>query len=187
MESLASSLTTLFEKAEEYGKTTFELYKLKLVDTASVVTTHYVPWRAAEATDNASSKSARVAALRLRVSFDKTEARIGDEITCRVEAERIGFSGYGMMLGGIGLPPGAEVDRASLERAMKEAGWGLDQYDVLPDRLVVYLWPRAGGTRFEFKFRPRFGVAALSAPSLLYDYYNPEARAVVAPSKFLIH
>ncbi|HLG18108.1 MAG TPA: hypothetical protein VJH03_26945 [Blastocatellia bacterium] len=91
------------------------------------------------------------------------------------------------MLGGIGLPPGAEVDRASLERAMKEAGWGLDQYDVLPDRLVVYLWPRAGGTRFEFKFRPRFGVAALSAPSLLYDYYNPEARAVVAPSKFLIH
>ena len=90
------------------------------------------------------------------------------------------------MLAEIGLPPGADVDRASLDRAVKESGWGIDQYDVLPDRLVVYLWPQAGGTKFQFKFRPRFGLTAQSAPSVVYDYYNPEARAVVAPTKFMV-
>jgi hypothetical protein len=39
-------------------------------------------------------------------------------VTCGVEAERVGHSGYGMMLAEAGLPPGTEVDRASLERTM---------------------------------------------------------------------
>ncbi len=69
---------------------------------------------------------------------------------------------------------------------MKEAGWGLSRYDVLPDRLVVYLWPRAGGTRFSFSFRPRLGMNAKAAASQLYDYYNPEARAVLAPDSFVV-
>ncbi len=152
--------------------------------TAQVVATHYEPWPAVTAPTNAGQASA--GALRLRVSFDKTEAKIGDEIKCAVEAERVGFRGYGMMLAEIGLPPGADVDRASLERAVKESDWGVDQYDVLPDRLIVYLWPQAGGTRFQFEFRPRFGVAAQTAPSVVYDYYNPEARAVVAPTRFIV-
>ena len=90
------------------------------------------------------------------------------------------------MLAEVGLPPGADVDRASLDRAMTETGWDVDQYDVLPDRIILYLWPKAGGTRFAFKFRPRYGLKAQTAPSLLYDYYNPEARATVAPARFLV-
>jgi hypothetical protein len=78
------------------------------------------------------------------------------------------------------------VDRASLERAMTEAGWGIDQYDILPDRLIVYLWPHAGGTKFTFAFKPRYGLNALSTSSILYDYYNPEARAVVSPTRFSV-
>jgi hypothetical protein len=152
--------------------------------TAQLVVTRYEPWAIPPAAT--SSATASSGALRLRVAFDKTDAKIGDEINCKVEAERVGFSGYGMMLAEIGLPPGADVDRASLERAVKESDWGVDQYDVLPDRLVVYLWPRAGGTKFQFKFRPRFGLAAQTAPSHVYDYYNPESRAVVAPTKFVV-
>ncbi len=150
--------------------------------TAQAVATYYLPWTEGRARDRAGRKGA----LRLGVMFDKTTARVGDEITCKVEAERVGFIGYGMMLAEIGLPPGAEVDRASLERAVKQTDWEINRYDLLPDRVIVYLWPRAGGTRFEFKFRTRFGLTAQSAPSLLYDYYNPEARAVIAPAKFII-
>jgi hypothetical protein len=91
-----------------------------------------------------------------------------------------------MLLAEIGLPPGADVDRESLEKAMKESGWGLKQYDVLPDRLVVYLWPSGGTTQFEFKFRPRFGLTAKTAPSLLYDYYNPDAMVDLAPTRFVV-
>jgi A-macroglobulin receptor len=151
--------------------------------SAQLVASHYEPWPAASEMNKLTTASA--GSLKLRVNFDKTDAKIGEEISCTVEAERVGFRGYGMMLAEIGLPPGADVDRASLERAIQTAS-GLDQYDVLPDRLVVYLWPRAGGARFQFKFRSRYGIAAQTAPSLVYDYYNPEAKAVVAPTKFNI-
>ncbi|MEW6211259.1 MAG: MG2 domain-containing protein [Acidobacteriota bacterium] len=151
--------------------------------TAQIVTTHYERWR--EASD-AAVKMESLSALRLKVNFDKTEARAGDEIVCRVEVERAGFRGYGMMLAEVGLPPGADVDRASLDLAMKQSDWSLSRYDVLPDRVIVYLWPQANGARFEFKFRPRYGIRARSAPSTVYDYYNPEARATVAPVRFVV-
>jgi hypothetical protein len=155
--------------------------------SVQVVSSYYVPWTAnVNAQSAASAQHSGSDAVRLAVNFDKSEAQVGDEVTCRVVAERVGFRGYGMMLAEVGLPPGADVDRASLERAMKDSGWSIGQYDVLPDRLVVYLWPRAGGTRFEFKFRPRFAIAARTAPSLIYDYYNPEARMVVAPTDFVV-
>ena len=125
--------------------------------------------------------------LRLRVHYDKQSANLAEEIRCDVEAERISFRGYGMMLAEIGLPPGADVDRDSLETAMKKSGWEINQYEVLPDRLVFYLWPRAGGTKFSFTFKPRFGLKALTPPSNLYDYYNPEAQAVVEPTLFSIN
>jgi hypothetical protein len=150
------------------------------------VAIYYLPWRESVATQQANWRTNGSSGLRLVTKFDKTEAAVSDEISCHVEAERIGFRGYGMMLAEIGLPPGADVDRASLETAMKGSDWSISQYDVLPDRVVIYLWPRAGGTKFDFKFKPRFGLKAQSAASIVYDYYNPEARAIVAPVGFLI-
>lgn len=58
--------------------------------------------------------------------------------------------------------------------------------DVLPDRVVVYLWPRREPVKFNFKFRPRLGLNARTAPSTIYDYYNPDSRAVVAPATFKV-
>ncbi len=156
--------------------------------TAQLLASYYQPWPTAPAV-NASiepAKPNKASSLRLAVSFDRTSASIGADVRCAVEAERIGQRGYGMLLAEVGLPPGAEVDRASLEKAKSETGWGLNQYDVLPDRVVFYLWPQAGGVKFAFKFRPRFGLKAQSAPSVLYDYYNPEARAVLAPTRFVV-
>ncbi|MDX6385796.1 MAG: hypothetical protein QOK48_3369 [Blastocatellia bacterium] len=154
--------------------------------SAQAVATYYLPWAESLATQNQNWRANGSSGLRLITSFDKTESNVSEQINCHVEAERIGFSGYGMMLAEIGLPPGADVDRASLDTAMKGSDWSISQYDILPDRVVVYLWPRAGGTKFDFKFRPRFGLRAQTAASLVYDYYNPEARAIVAPVKFVV-
>ena len=152
--------------------------------SVQIIESHYERWR--ERSNESTRALTKAEALRLKVMFDKQEAKIGEEISCTVQTERIAFRGYGMLLAEIGLPPGADVDRATLERAMKEAAWSIDQYDVLPDRLIVYLWPRAGGTQFQFKFRVRFGLVAQTAPSLVYDYYNPEAKAIVAPKRFIV-
>jgi len=147
------------------------------VVSLQLVSNYYVPWGNSQSLRRAGSNES----LRLETSFDKIEAKVSEEITCRVKAERIGFRGYGMMLAEIGLPPGSDVDRVSLETAIRDSNWSLNQYDILPDRVVVYLWPSAGGTEFNFKFRPRMAMTAKTAASTLYDYYNPEARAVVAP------
>ncbi len=149
---------------------------------AQIVQTHYVGWQdfSGDGRDENQSR-----ALRFAYDCDKKTARPTEEISCHVGAERIGFKDYGMLLAEIGLPPGADVDRASLEKA-REENWNFSRYDVLPDRIVVYLWAQAGGTRINFKFRPRYGINAQTAPSLLYDYYNPEARATLAPLKFSV-
>lgn len=91
-----------------------------------------------------------------------------------------------MLIAEVGLPPGAGVDRSSLEKAMNQSSWALSQYDIVPDRLVLYLWPTAGGSSISFAFRPRIALDALTAPSRVYDYYNPDAEAVLAPTRFKV-
>jgi hypothetical protein len=147
---------------------------------------YYVPWAHSNAASDLHHEAGGADVLRLAVHFDKDSAKPGESVTCNIDAERVGFRGYGMMLAEIGLPPGAEVDRASLEKAMTASGWDINQYDILPDRVVLYLWPRAGGVKFSFTFKFRYGLKALTAPSILYDYYNPEARAEVEPTRFLV-
>jgi hypothetical protein len=144
--------------------------------TAQFVETYYVPW--------AGGKPDAAGDLQLSVHYDQTTGKPGDDIVCTVKAERVGFRGYGMMLAEIGLPPGAEVDRASLEEAVRSGRWGLYRYDVLPDRVIAYIWPRAGGSEFDFKFRLRYGINAQTAASRLYDYYNPDAEVITRPVQF---
>ncbi len=147
----------------------------------NLITSYYIPWPQSEATRTENFNSGDTSALKLKVEFDRREAKVGQAIACRVGAERVGFAGYGMMIAEIGLPPGVEVDRQSLEDAKQN---GVDGYEIQPDRVVFYLWPSAGGSKFQFVFRPRFGINAMSAPSILYDYYNPEANAAVLPIRF---
>jgi hypothetical protein len=101
------------------------------------------------------------------VSFDHPVATVDEPVTCYVETERIGFKGYGMMMAEIGLPPGVDVERDSLEVARQFGEFY--GYEVLPDRIVFYVWPRAGGSGFTFRFRPRFRMEAMTAASVIYD------------------
>lgn len=176
---VATPVTVAITSFLSVGKNRIEIRRPggRAFSSVQALATYYVPWT--EKQDKNLSTD-----LRLLTRFDKTESRIGDSITCHVEAERVGFKGYGMLLAEIGLPPGADVDRSSLETALKD--WTVMQYDVLPDRVVLYLWPRAGGIKLDFQFRPRFGLTAKTAPSVIYDYYNPESRVIVPPVKFRV-
>ena len=49
------------------------------------------------------------------------------------------------------------------------------------------MWSKAGGTDFDFKFKPRYGIDAQTPASIVYDYYNPEAKAMVPPLKFNVN
>ncbi|MEQ1643193.1 MAG: alpha-2-macroglobulin family protein, partial [Pyrinomonadaceae bacterium] len=147
---------------------------------AQVVAMHYIDWKGAAVTG---ANADRSRAVRLDYKCDKTEAAVMEMVQCSVSTERVGFQGYGMLLAELGTPPGADVSRESLEKAL-EGDWSVSWYEVLPDRVIVYMWARAGGTKFSFNFRPRYGINAQTPASIVYDYYNPEAQAVVAPLRF---
>ena len=141
------------------------------VSLVRLTAVNWLPW--------AQTQPRQSADLRFSVGFDRPEVNAGQLVHCSVQAERVGFRGYGMLLAEIGLPPGAEVDRASLERLLEDSS--VDRYDVLPDRVILYLWPTAGGVSLNFDLRARIPMVAKSARSVLYDYYNPEALSEVAP------
>jgi hypothetical protein len=147
--------------------------------SAQVVTSYYVPWQPAPL-------EPKTELLKLAIAFDKQEVGVNDPVKCHVEIKRPGNYSNGMMLAEIGLPPGADVSRESLQKVMKTSSY-VNQYDVLPDRIIFYVWPWGDDTvEFDFEFRPRFGLKAKSAASSAYDYYNPEAKAVVAPTTFVV-
>jgi hypothetical protein len=120
----------------------------------------------------------------MTVVFSTTEPLPGKPVNVTTHIERIGFEGYGMMIAEIGLPPGADVDRASLESAFSSSDYELNHYEVLPDKVLIYLWPKAGGLTLHFRFTLRYALDALSAPSAVYDYYNPDARFDLSPTRF---
>ena len=176
-------VTVALGNALEKGENKIEIATAANVGAmnATLFASYYVPWGKSSATSEENLLSGENRALRWKVQYDRLEAKAGETVHCNVEAERIGFKGYGMMLGEVGLPPGAEVDRASLDAG--DAG----SYEVQPDRVVFYIWPSAGGSSFRFDFRLRYRMEASSAASKLYDYYNPEAAASVTPVKFSVH
>ncbi len=150
---------------------------------ALLASSWYEPWSAARSRAQDSYENSR---LELSVDYDRVNGHSGDEVECRVKINRIGFRGYGMLLAEVGLPPGVDVDRQSLQDAKDRLNYALGHYEVLPDRIVFYLWPRAEGLSFGFKFRPRMTMIAKCTRSVVYDYYNPDLRDEVQPQLFTV-
>jgi len=124
--------------------------------------------------------------LDLEVHYSALTAAVNDSISCDVVITRPSFRGYGMMIATVGLPPGAEVDRGGLESLIGDRNSGVDSYEVEPDHVTFYVWPRAADVKFRFAFRPRYPMKARAAQSVLYDYYNPDERVVLEPAKFAV-
>jgi hypothetical protein len=150
---------------------------------AALGATYYARWEPDSLSRDGSARS-EAAGLRFAVTRDRTRASATDPIECAVEVARSSLGG--MLLAEIGLPPGADVDRSSLERAAADQGASLSGYDVLPDRVVLYLWSWSGAATVRFTFRPRYAMSALAAPSTLTDYYDPDTRIALAPPRFEI-
>src|SRR5262249_50828568 len=120
------------------------------------------------------------------VQFDRSKAAINEPVRCNVLAGRRSFRGYGMMIAEVGLPPGAEVDRNTLSALVADSKTGVRSFEIAPDHVTFYLWPQNATSKFQFEFRPRFAMKAVSAPSTLYDYYNPDEKTYVTPKLFVV-
>ncbi|MBK7994842.1 MAG: carboxypeptidase regulatory-like domain-containing protein [Blastocatellia bacterium] len=152
--------------------------------SSQIVSKYYLPWEIY----NLQSKDSENKELLFFVDFDKTNSIVNEDITCLVKVGRYSQNSQGMLLAEIGLPPGVSLERADLEKAKKDLNGQFSHYDILPDRLVVYLWPSKNtALDFSFRFSGRFAINALNTRSVLYDYYNPEANVTIAPIRFVIN
>lgn len=143
----------------------------------------YVPWAQTAVDRTKTTVPGKDFGPDFGYACDATAAKAGQPITCTVSTRRFGSEGYGMMLAEVGLPPGADVDRASLGKVLDN--WTIEKYDLEPDRIVFYLWSSpAEGANFTFRFTPRYAIRAKAAPAKLTDYYNPDLSAVLAPQSF---
>jgi len=131
-------------------------------------------------------KPERPKSLRFESQCGPDRATVNEPVTCDVFVSPPTFRGYGMVIAEIGLPPGAEVDRGTLANIVDDSNSGVDSFEVAPDRVTFYIWPRGANARFHFVFRPPFAMTARSAQSVLYDYYNPDERVVLAPKTFTV-
>jgi hypothetical protein len=153
--------------------------------SAEVTAWFYTPWPSSETSEAAQTIIDKDYGLDFKYSCTEDGLKIGQPIDCTVSARRFGSAGYGMLLAEVGLPPGADVDRASLGKLLDN--WTISRYDLEPDRIIFYIWSwRAEGSRFNFRFTPRYAIHAKAAPATLLDYYNPDLKVTLAPQVFEI-
>jgi hypothetical protein len=145
----------------------------------------YLPWSKEASGKAETTVPGKDFGLDFGYTCKATNASAGQPIDCTVSARRFGAQSYGMLLAEVGLPPGADVDRASLGKLLDN--WTISRYELEPDRIVFYLWSGAAeGEKFSFRFTPRFAIHAKAAPAKLMDYYNPDLSAVLAPQTFSV-
>jgi hypothetical protein len=143
----------------------------------------YTPWPSSQTSEAAQTTTGKDYGLDFNYSCATDGLRVGQPIDCTVGARRFGSAGYGMLLAEVGLPPGADIDRASLGKLLDN--WTISRYDLEPDRIIFYLWSwRAEGSHFDFRFTPRYAIHAKAAPATLLDYYNPDLKTTLAPQVF---
>ena len=151
--------------------------------STQAISEYYVPWRDREAREK--SQPGKDSGLVFGTHCNLAKLQVGTETQCFVKVKRFGANRGGMLLAQVGLPPGAEVDRASLKQLLST--WQITRYELQPDKLIFYVWSgRAEGEEFSFKMKLRYPVTAQSAASELMDYYNPDLQVVLAPQKFTV-
>jgi hypothetical protein len=143
----------------------------------------YVPW--GDRPQEKATQTSKDAGLDFSYVCGAAGGAAGRPIECTVDARRFGSQAYGMLLATAGLPPGADVDRASLGKLIDEGT--IARYELEPDRIVFYLWPwNAEGMHFTFRFTPCYAIHAKAAPAKLEDYYNPDLNVVLAPQTYSV-
>ena len=70
-------------------------------------------------------------------------AAVDEPVTGDVLVSRSSCRGYSMVIAEVGLPPGAEVDRGTLANIVDDSSSGVDSFEVAPDHVTFYVWPRA--------------------------------------------
>lgn len=133
---------------------------------AQVAGRYYVPWGSEDMIRG-------VDGLKFKVSYDRTEVKVGDTLTCTVTVEADAFA----MMAEVAIPPGFTVDTGGFDDLVSRRV--IDRYAQNGRTLIFYL-PGKGAT-FSYALKPRYPMKVLVPQSVSYEYYTPDRRVIVPP------
>jgi uncharacterized protein YfaS (alpha-2-macroglobulin family) len=125
---------------------------------------------------------------RARLAEDHANARFLAERLAASAALRIDLEGVqtNMVMVDLGIPPGFEVLTEDLNElvGMKT----IQRFQLTPRQVILYLekLERAKPLSFRYRMKAKFPLRAKLAPSVVYQYYNPEVRSTSAPVEVVV-
>lgn len=142
-----------------------------------VVGRSYVPWKLVDLPVEEP--------ISLEVTYDKTELTTHDTVRCNVKIANNRSAKAKMIVIDVGLPPGFNVLTEDLDPLV---GVKFQKYQLTPRQGIFYIEELARETPVEFSFRlaAQYPIRALTPQSVVYEYYNPEIRAVSAPQQLAV-
>ncbi len=144
---------------------------------------YYLPW--------VRGIPARKKEMEIDVSYDRTQLDANDVVTSTVT---VAFNGLAdgrngtanMVIVDLGTPPGFEVMAEDLEQLVKDKTF--QKYSLTGRQAIIYIEKVESGKPLTFKYRlkAKFPIRAKTPESVVYQYYNPEARGVAAPVEMVV-
>jgi hypothetical protein len=135
---------------------------------AQVAGRYYVPW-------GSDDMIRGVDGLKFNVSYDRTEVKVGDTLTCTVTVEADAFA----MMAEVAIPPGFTVDTGAIDDLVNRRV--IDRFAQNGRTLIFYLPGK--GARFSYSLKPRYPMKVVVPRSVSYEYYTPDRRVLVPPQE----
>lgn len=139
---------------------------------------YYQPWEAA------TRQPGKL--MDISVDFDRTRLATDDVVTSTVKVVYNGPGSANMVIVDLGIPPGFQVLPEDLDALVSDGTF--QKYSLTGRQVIVYLDRLDSGKAlsFHYRMRAKFPIKAKTLKSTVYEYYNPDVRAVSPPAEMVV-
>jgi uncharacterized protein YfaS (alpha-2-macroglobulin family) len=142
-----------------------------------VVGSYFVPW---------DTKPDREA-LSIDVAYDRSQLAQDDIATATATVRNNLRATANMVMVDLGIPPGFDLLTEDLqayqEKSAGQKSGRLQKFSLTATQAILYFDSFAAGdtAKLSFRLRAKYPIRARTFPSVVYEYYQPEVRAVAQP------
>jgi uncharacterized protein YfaS (alpha-2-macroglobulin family) len=119
--------------------------------------------------------------LQIQLDYDRTTLPVNEQLGCAVTVKNRSGRLINMAIVDLGIPPGFVVDPAAFEGLQNEGQ--IAKFELTGNQVILYLRELSNLNPFRFKYslRARYPLRVQTLPSAVYEYYQPNNRALSKP------
>ncbi len=141
---------------------------------------HYLPWPKVAAPGGPTDL------LSINVEYDRTELEKDAVLTAAVRVAYNRPGAANMVMVDLGIPPGFEVLTEDLNELVGSKV--IQRFELTPRQVILYVekLEQEKPLAFRYRMRAKYPIRAKTAPSTVYQYYNPEIRSTAPPVEVVV-